>query len=188
MVSQPNPPRLTMAEFISMENASEVRHEYDHGHFWAMVGGSFQHTDIVANLTRYLGGALYPRCRVAPFEYKVQAVNEQAYFYPDLVIVCGERQVNGTVLLNPTVIVEVLSPSTEAYDRGRKFALYRRIASLQEYVIIEQSTALVEVYQRGETLWRGALYEGRGTVARLNSVALDVPLAEVYAQIELKDE
>jgi Uma2 family endonuclease len=191
MVSQPTPPRLTIAEFISMENASEVRHEYDHGHFWAMVGAKPNHRRLVTNITVALHALLKKQgCSITTADTAVMVGKGRAYFYPDATIICGpELYYDDTKMqvVNPTVIFEVLSPSTEAYDRGRKFTLYRQIETLQAYVLIQPDTVQVEIFRRAGELWSFEALTGTEATLRLASVGVEVTLAALYSDVELTE-
>ncbi len=144
--------RLSAEEYLAFERYSEEKHEYFDGEIFAMTGASRQHNRVAFNLA----GTLYPQLRGRPCDafvgdMRIRVDATGLYTYPDLVVVCGEpRFADAEVdtLLNPTVIFEVLSPSTEAYDRGKKFAHYRSIESLAELVLIAQERVEVEQYVR----------------------------------------
>ena len=135
MSAQPQP-RLTPEQYLEAERAAEFRHEYYNGQIYAMSGGSYQHAQIVAGLIQELGNALKKRpCSVASNDLRLRVSPDGLYTYPDAVVICGEPKFvddRQDTLLNPTLIVEVLSPSTEAYDRGPKAAHDRQLKSLQE--------------------------------------------------------
>ncbi len=149
--------RLTLDDYTRIEEASEERHEFYDGEVFAMAGGTRRHallaTNVVVALARSLEGT---DCQPYGGDLRVRtpAVGGQSelYTFPDVSVVCGPEELAppADTLLNPTVLVEVLSPSTEAYDRGAKFELYQRIRSLREYVLVAQDRQAVEVYRRGE--------------------------------------
>jgi Uma2 family endonuclease len=143
---------MTYAEYLEAEAASEVRHEFLNGEVWAMAGGSPAHAATAAALIRELGIALRGTpCRVYTSDLRVRILATGLSTYPDVAVVCGEIQTapeDPDTVVNPVLIVEVLSESTEAYDRGAKAAHYRRIPSLQVYVIASQTDALLEIYRR----------------------------------------
>ena len=156
-----------------------------------MADGSADHSLIVANVIRHLGNRLDGKpCRVYDSNLRVRITKTVLYTYPDASVICGSRQIDpddsaGQTILNPRVIVEVLSPSTEAYDRGEKFGRYRQLDSLEEYVLVSQLTPRVEMFFRqGDGTWLfDAASELTGT-AKLRSLKIDLPLADVYAGIE----
>lgn len=153
--------RYTAEEYLALERQSETKHEFYRGEIFAMAGASLPHNRIVSNLLfRARSSLTAGPCEVLPSDMRVKTPRG-LYTYPDMVIVCGEADLEDSVkdtLLNPTVLFEVLSPSTEAYDRGKKFEFYREIQSLREFVIVSQDRMLVEHFVREDDLahWRMA--------------------------------
>ncbi|HEX7999070.1 MAG TPA: Uma2 family endonuclease [Pyrinomonadaceae bacterium] len=143
---------LTPEEYLAVERKAEYKSEYVDGVMYAMSGATFKHNVIVANVIIELGQQLKGRpCRALPSDIKVRVPDSRKYFYPDVSVVCGEPQFQderADVILNPTLIVEVLSESTAAFDRGEKFQAYQQLAALQEYLLISQDKILVEQYVR----------------------------------------
>ena len=181
---------LTPEEYIEFERASETKHEYYNGDLFAMAGTSYAHGLIVGRLTIELGIQLRSRdCGVVPNDLRVRVSPSGLYTYPDLVVVCGQPQFaddQKDTLLNPTVLIEVLSPSTEAHDRGLKFAQYRKLESLKEYVLVSQQEARVEVFsRRAAGQWLMTDFIGAETECRLESVACTFPLSAIYAGLTL---
>lgn len=190
--------RYTIEEYLELERASHEKHEYIDGRIiplgevLSMAGGSYEHSLITANIVRELGNALKGKaCRVLESNLRVRIPRTPLFAYPDVSVICGPPQFDaddkgrGTVT-NCSLIVEVLSSTTEAYDRGEKFDRYRRLDSLQEYVLVSQETARVEVFLRQQGGgWLFTAFAGIDSVATLRSLALDLPLAEVYAGIEI---
>jgi Uma2 family endonuclease len=183
--------RLTPEEYLAIERSAECKSEFFTGEMFAMAGASEEHNLIVANVIRVLGTQLLNRpCRVYPSDMRVKVDATGLYAYPDVVVLCGERRYDDEhrdTLLNPTLICEVLSPSTEAYDRGDKFDQYRQFESLQEYVLIAQDRRRVERYvRRGEgPEWvYTAVSDPQGMVP-LNAIGCELALAEVYDKVEL---
>jgi Uma2 family endonuclease len=136
MTAQPKP-YMTEAEYLDLERVSLSKHEYFAGNVFAMTGASEQHNLIASNVTAALHHQLRGRsCRIYPSDMRIKVVQTGLNTYPDLTIICGPPQFTDPIkrdtLINPTVIIEILSPSTERYDRGLKFQNYRTIASLQE--------------------------------------------------------
>jgi Uma2 family endonuclease len=143
--------RYTLQEYLDLERSTEVRHEYLDGEVFAMGGASWPHAVIVSDIVRRLGNQLEGRgCQVTSNDLRVKVSVTGLYTYPDVTVVRGKPQFEqpGDSLLNPAIVVEVLSDSTEAYDRGKKFEHYRSIDSLTDYVLVAQTEVLVEHYSR----------------------------------------
>lgn len=177
------PKRLTYAEYLSLEESSEDKHEYLRGEVWAMAGGTPEHGRIQANLIREIGNALGRRpCVVFSSDVRVRIDASDRTTYPDLSVVCGKREVakiDPLAITNPVVIVEVLSESTERDDRGEKFAHYRRLDSLKEYVLVAQEARRVEVFRRSPQGW--VLSEaGPGEQLVLESIEVRITVDDVY--------
>jgi Uma2 family endonuclease len=183
---------ISEQEYLAFERASEIRNEYYNGRIYAMTGASLAHNLIVSNSVASLHGQLRRKpCRICSSDLRVHIPQTGLYTYPDLVIVCGEPQFlddSLDTLLNPTVIVEVLSPSTERYDRGMKFQHYRSIASLQVYLLIAQDRAHIERYTRQEgDLW--LLQDAIGLPASVDMAAIEavLSLADVYEKVDINN-
>ena len=175
-------PKMTAEEYLEWEAKQELRHEYIDGEILAMTGGTIPHTKIYLNLYR----ALYPHlsqrgCEAYVSDVKVQASKNSRYFYPDLVVTCHPDDLKARDFIeHPTVIVEVLSPSTAYYDNTKKLKYYRQIPSLQEYVLIDSESISVEVYRRGEgKMW---LYYAsyQGEVIALESIEFECQIEVLY--------
>ena len=186
--------RLTPAEYLAIERAAESKSEFFAGEMFAMAGASPPHVLITSNVTRELGNQLKGRpCRVYPSDLRVKVSETGLYTYPDVVVVCGEQQFDDKqhdTLLNPTLIVEVLSITTEAYDRGEKSAHFRRLESLREYVLIAQDRVRVERYTRRDESGEWLLTESsdpNGVVA-LPAIGCELALAEIYDKVDLPSE
>jgi Uma2 family endonuclease len=183
--------RFTPQEYLALERKSETRNEYYNGEIFAMAGASREHNLTVANLLRDIGNQLEDRpCESYPSDMRVFIEATGLYTYPDVSVVCGEprfqdREVD--TLLNPTVIVEVLSPSTEAYDRGDKFRHYRRIDSLREFVLISQDRMMVERYTRQGKDWVLSDMTDPDQVLKLESIGCQSPLDRIYAKIKFPE-
>lgn len=156
-----------------------------------MAGGTVDHSLIIANVIREIGNRLKGKpCHVFDSNLRVRIPRTVLYTYPDATVLCGARQLDpedpsGETVVNPKVIVEVLSASTEGYDRGEKFDRYRQLDSLEEYVLVSQGTPRVETFWRqAEGTWLFTAVSGREGVARLRSLGIEVPLGEVYGGIE----
>ncbi len=187
MATQPHH-RYTLAEYADIDSAADVRCEYLDGAIYAMAGGSPDHAQIESNLTRHLGNALAGGpCRVWGSTMRVQAVDLRTY--PDLSVICGPPAFAAEpryTLLNPTVLFEVLSPSTQDYDRGLKFAYYRQIPSLVAYVLVAQDRRWVEVRTRtGPDDWAVTTLTVPDAVLTLPEPPLTLSLTAIYEQVAL---
>lgn len=182
--------QLTPQEYLEIERSSPVKHEFYAGRMYAMAGASVTHNLIAGNLfgTLYaqLGGS---ECVPFVSDLRVKVDTVGSYVYPDVVVACGALQCEDhheDTLLNPKVVIEVLSPSTEAYDRGEKFRQYREIESLQEYVLVSQEDYLVEHFSRADD-GRWMLTDARGLDGRIELLSLgcELPLSRIYARVEI---
>jgi Uma2 family endonuclease len=175
---------MSHAEYVAAEATADSRHEYLRGEIYDMAGGSLEHAALAAALAREIGIALQGKpCRTFSSDARVRIDATDTTTYPDLSVVCGELQsssADGRSMLNPVVICEVLSDSTEAYDRGAKASHYRHIASLKEYVLVSQSEQRVEV-QRRNAAGHWELHEfGPGGHAVLESLGVSISLDALY--------
>lgn len=182
-------PRYTPEQYLEWERAAPVKSEYFDGQIFAMAGASEEHVLIVTNLVRELSTQFKGKpCRTYSNDMRVKVSESGLYTYPDVVVVCGERQFSDAVqdtLENPTVIFEVLSPTTEAYDRGAKFAQFRRLPSLQEYVLVSQTEFLVEQFVRqSDGNWLLIESAGEAASVSLPTLSVTLPLSEIYDRVE----
>lgn len=180
---------ITPEEYLAAERAAETKSEYFNGEVTAMVGASFRHTLIAGNVAEALRPQLRGKgCRVLQSDMRVKVSDTGLYTYPDVSVVCGKPVVedaHGDTLLNPNMVIEILSPSTEAYDRGGKFAHYRRVATLSDYVLVAQDKPMVEHFARqADGGW--LLTEANGLDSALRIPALDCVLAlrDLYEQVD----
>lgn len=183
----------TVEEYLELERAAEIRSEYLQGLIVPMAGASRAHNLIVTSLVASLYGQLRQRpCEAYTTHMRVQVPEADYFTYPDLVVVCEEPKLadaHQDTLLNPTVLIEVLSPSTADYDRGRKFEYYRHLASLREYVLIAQDRVHVEHYTRqGDGSWRLTETDDPQAEVRLASIGCTLRLAEAYEKVALEGE
>ncbi len=183
---------FTPAEYLALEREASTRSEYVEGQIFAMAGASRQHNLITANVIRELGTQLRQKpCEVYPSDMRVKVSSTGLYTYPDVVVVCAEPEFEDAeldTLLNPTVLVEVLSKSTADYDRGQKFEQYRTLPSLREVLFIAQDSRHLVHYQRqSDGTW--ILSETRDPDDRLAMTAIgaEIPMAEVYAKVRFED-
>jgi Uma2 family endonuclease len=192
MSAQPQP-RLTPQRYLEIERAAEFRSEYYNGQMYAMSGGSYAHVLIIGSLAFGLRTTLGKRpCSVATSDLRLRVSPDGLYTYPDVSVICGEPQFaddQKDTLLNPALVIEVLSPSTEGYDRGFKSAQYRTLASLQEYVLVSQSEPRVEVFRR-QTDGNWLLSEAIGLEAacRFDSLDCRLALADIYDKVTFGGE
>ncbi len=177
--------RYTPEEYLALERNAEFKSEYIDGRIIAMTGAQRPHIVIVHNLDRELGMRLLDSpCEIYPADMKVKIDTSGRYVYADLCVSCDPRFEDGAVdvLLTPVLIVEVLSESTEKYDRGEKFFHYRRIESLREYVLLSQKECLVERYVREGEFWRFSSVDDLDASLILTSVGSEIPLRRIYAK------
>jgi Uma2 family endonuclease len=184
-MARPAPARMTYAEYLAAEAVAEVRHEFLNGEVWAMAGGTPEHGALAVSMTLALGAALRAKpCRGYSSDVRVRIPDTGLSTYPDLSVVCGPLETapdDKDAITNPIVLVEVLSDSTEAYDRGAKWAHYRRIPSLREYVLVSQAEPRIEVFRRIDA-GRWELLEARpGETIELQSLGVLLDVATVYA-------
>ena len=185
--------KLTPEEYLEFERKSEERHEYFDGEIFAMSGAKRNHNKISTNLSGLVWQHLKGKnCESYSSDMRVFVPETGLYTYPDLVVVCGEPKFKDDVfdtLLNPVLLVQVLSDSTESYDRGKKFQHYRSIESLQEYVLVSQNEARIEKYVRhGDGFWLLSEAVGLDSEIEFSSIQCKVPLAEIYDKIDFSSE
>ena len=187
---------LTPEEYITLErkaipDAEAVRSEYINGEIINMPGASFAHNLITNNISGELRARLKgSQYAVFANDMRISIPTARSYFYPDVGVVCEEPRFEDDVfdtLLNPIVIVEVLSPSTEAYDRGEKFAYYRQITPLQEYILVSQDQIRIEHYYRQERQWIFTDFEKRDQILLLPSIQCELPLQEIYERVTFSE-
>ena len=179
---------LTPEEYLEQERRAEFKHEYVDGEIFAMSGASRRHSLIVTNIVRELGQQLKGKgCEVHSNDLRLRIPPGRAFLYPDVMAICGEVQLadehNDTVL-NPILIIEVLSPSTRNYDQGGKFEMYRKLPSLREYLTISQHEQRIEHHRRIENnRWELLEVDDPSAVLQLQSISCALPLAEIYDKV-----
>ena len=181
--------RLTEEEYLCHDRAANYKSEFFDGEMFAMAGGSPMHSLIAANLLRELGTKLKDRpCKAFTSDLRLKVEATGLDTYPDVSVVCGPLQfAAGTedTVVNPTLLVEVLSDSTEAYDRGEKFLHYRQMPSLQEYLLVSQRRPRIEQFvRRADGEWTLRIAEGMDATLALSSLEITVALAEVFAGVD----
>lgn len=189
-MSSPKPSFLTPDEYLEIERKSEIHSEYIAGRMYAMSGASRRHALIAVNFTRELSSEVRHRdCEVYASDMRVKASPTGMYTYPDIVAVCGEARFDDEqtdTLINPTVIVEVPSQSTEAYDRGEKFAHYRRLESLRDYVLVVQDKIRIEHYRREGEEWILSEVSDPDATLHLSSIDCHVGIAAIYEKVDFE--
>ncbi|HLP88402.1 MAG TPA: Uma2 family endonuclease [Nostocaceae cyanobacterium] len=189
MIANLQPQKMTIAEYLDWEILQDCRYEYVHGEVIAMTGGTIPHNDIALNVYRTLYNHLRLKgCRINVADVKLQVSLESPYFYPDVIVSCDQRDLQARKFIQyPKLIIEVLSPGTEARDRGEKFAFYRTIPSLQEYLLIESEKIGVECYRRGEgRMWLYYPYV-QGDIIRMESIDFSLPIDLIYENITFEN-
>jgi len=188
---------MTVEQYLALDESSDAKYEYLDGYVFLlrppssayddeamidMAGGSIAHAAICAQLVYLLVGALRGKpCRAYTSDARMQLA-EKRYLYPDVLVACGEQ--TGTMLTNPTVVIEVLSPTTEKRDRGAKFKTYKALPTIQEYVLIGSEYQAIEIHRREGTFWRQYHYRS-GDLVELTSLGIRFPFDEVYDGIPL---
>lgn len=175
--------RYTYREYLALEDGANVRHEFLDGEIYAMAGGTPEHAAICANVSTTLNVQLRGKgCRVHSSDLRIRVLETGLATYPDVTVVCTRAELdpeNRLTVINPQVVVEVLSPGTAAYDRGEKLSHYQRIPSLREVVLVAHDEHLIEVWRRGEAgAWTRS--EARSGTITLTSIDCTLELAEVY--------
>lgn len=184
--------KYTPAEYLALEEKAKCRSEYENGEIAAMAGGSINHVRITSNVSRFVGNKLSENCESLPTDLKVYVAAINKFYYPDVTILCGEPEFfekRNDTITNPVLIVEVLSGSTEAKDRGEKFFAYQTISSFREYVLISQDKAVVEHFvKQADGSWRYLAITGSEGVVNLESIDVELSLREIYQRVEFNEE
>jgi Uma2 family endonuclease len=185
--------KLSEEEYLASERAAEFKSEFYDGEMFAMAGATYPHNRIKDNLARHIGNQLEGHdCVPLTSDMRVKAPRARAYMYPDIVIVCGKPEFaddKKDTLLNPVAVIEVLSPTTESFDRGGKRRRYEKIKSLKEYVLVSQDEMLCERYVRhGDNgSWLLTSFDDPSGDFALTSVPVRIPMAEIYRGVELPE-
>ncbi|MCP1385290.1 Uma2 family endonuclease [Runella salmonicolor] len=182
----------TIAEYLELERQTGIKYEYEDGEVFAMAGGTVEHSLIGNNIGGELRRVLKNRpCNAYNSDLKI-AISEEKYRYADASVICGPVEYfdeNPEAAKNPVLIVEVLSESSESYDRGEKFKKYRQIPTFREYVLIEQRFPLVEVFFKiDEKTWQYRVYEQLDQMVQLDSIEAEIPLAELYSGVIFNEQ
>lgn len=186
-------PRMTVSEYLRFERDSETKHEFHDGLVVDMAGGSVAHALITANLSRALGNALVGKpCTAYSSDLKIWIHKRRRYLYPDHSVVCGEPtappEAGDEAAENAMVIFEVMSPSSARYDQAGKFRLYKDLASLREYVVLEQDEPTVDVYRpQAGGIWAVEEYSGLDAEVVLASIDVRLKVADLYAKVRFPE-
>ena len=181
--------KYTPEEYLALEEKAEFRSEFENGEIVAMAGGSLDHAQITFNIAKNLDRKLNEKCRSLTSEVKVKVENYRKFYYPDVLVICGEPvffEKRNDTITNPILIVEVLSDSTEAKDRGEKMLAYRTLESLQEYVLVSQDKAIVEQYiKSSDENWIHKATIGLNSSVKFESIEVELTLEEIYQRVKL---
>jgi|SRR5215213_7683438 len=184
--------KYTPEEYLALEEKAEFRSEYENGEIVAMAGGSLNHIKITSNISRFIGNKASENCFALPNEMKVRVKSLDKFYYPDVTVLCDEPQFferKTNTITNPVLIVEVLSKSTEARDRGEKFFAYQALDSLREYVLISQDKALAEQFiKQADGSWKYLATIGLESILKLESINIELTLKEIYGRVDFRIE
>lgn len=177
--------KISVNEYLELENSATQKHELIEGEIYAMTGTTRMHNRIVGNIFAYLHPLMKGKlCKLYFSDIRVHVEMTDLITYPDLVITCGEELLRDTykdTLLNPKCIIEVLSDSTEKYDRGEKFSHYQKIENLTEYILVSQNKFTVESYIRDKNnKWIYSIQEGQKSILTINTIDINIPLETIY--------
>jgi Uma2 family endonuclease len=186
--------KYTAEEYLALEEKSLEKHEFYQGEIFAMAGASIEHNQVVKNTLFTIEEHLRKTntCQIFPSDLKIHSLGNSLYTYPDLSIICGEierLENNKNIVTNPTVLIEVLSESTQDYDRGGKFKLYRDIPSLKEYILISSLEILVEKYNKQiDNTWVLHEYKNVEDSVAINSINFSLSVAALYRNVVLEEK
>ena len=182
---------ISIEQYIAIERENDTRYEYHNGEIFVMAGGTVPHNDISGNIFYETTAKLRAKnssCRPFNNDMKIQIQDEHRFVYPDMSVICGDPERSehyNDALTNPIVIIEVLSESTAGYDRGGKFFLYRKIKTLQQYILIEQDTPEIDIYTRNQgDLWHIKRVSGLENSLLLQSLEIEIPLKDIYRNVD----
>ncbi|MCZ4244885.1 Uma2 family endonuclease [Pedobacter punctiformis] len=184
--------KYSVAEYLKKEDSSDEKHEYFEGEIFAMAGASDTHNEIFTNLFVEIGIKLKGKsCRPYGSDKRMQIPENTLFTYPDISIYCNDlvhsKDDKNTSIL-PAVIIEILSSSTKTYDRGNKFKFYRDIPSLKEYILVDSESVLIEAFYINEKQnWELKEYKNIDQTLKFNSLGFEIPLAEIYNKVSIKD-
>ena len=180
MIAAESLPRMSVSDYLAFEQDSEIRHELVDGYLHAMTGASDRHEEIVANLLAALHQ--HPQetgCRVYGSNLKIRIGND--FLYPDLFVRCSQDRGDTYFKTDPALVIEVLSPNTQRYDRGDKRLAYQSLSSLQEYMLVAQDEPSIEIYRRTKAGWQPVVHRGIEALMELRCIDFEIRLARIYA-------
>jgi Uma2 family endonuclease len=189
MTAQPKP-AYSIEAYLELERKGPLKHEYYRGEIFALAGSSEAHNLIMTNILTALNVQLRNRpCKVYPSDMRLRIPQTGLYTYPDVSVVCGTPQFDDKerdTLLNPIIVIEILSPSTERYDRGKKFQNYRTVSSLQEYLLVSQDEYHIEYYRnQNDGNWMLTSYDGIAATIKLKAIDCSLSLEDVYNKVDI---
>lgn len=183
---------ISPEEYLEMERASDVKHEYHDGEIFAMAGASMRHNHVFHNVYVALGNSLKGKnCKPFNSDLRIHIPEKNLYTYPDISIICGKPETTDLFkdnVKNPAVIIEILSKSTKGYDKGAKFTLYRHIKTLKEYILIDSDSALIELYVRQpDNSWNLTEYSQQNDNIYIPSIGTTLFLSAIYEDINFEE-
>lgn len=183
--------KITEAEYLAKDEANGFRSEFYKGEMFAMAGGSASHNRIIENLSIRVGGKLWgSECQTLSSDQRVKVVATGLNTFPDFLIVCGKPEYTAAgkhTLTNPKILVEVLSPSNELYDRSTKFEHFKKIPTLSEYILVAQDRPFIESFVRQpDQTWLYRAFEGLDQEFQLASIGISLPMSEIFARVEFE--
>ncbi len=187
-----NKQELSQTEYLEFEKAAGEKHEFFQGRVYAMAGASPRHNVIFSNLFREIGNRLKGQsCRPYGSDLRIHIPENTLFTYPDISIICGDiipSNADGDTAIEPTVLIEILSPATRDYDRSQKFKLYRDIPALKEYILVDSEAVNVEVFKLNERLhWELYEYKRLDETLLIATVQVRIPLGEIYEGIKIRN-
>ncbi len=192
MTALPKKKIYTPEEYLALEENCEYRSEYENGEIIGMAGSSFDHAQITSNVSRFIGNKAGENCSSLPNDMKVWVEKLNKFYYPDVTIICGKPVFYGQrtdVIINPVLLVEVLSKSTEAKDRGEKFLAYQTLESLKEYVLISQDKNVVERFvKESDGKWSYFATIGLKSKVKLESLKIELTFEEISQRVDFNIE
>ena len=192
MTALPKKRKYTPEEYLALEEKAEYKSEYVNGYIFKMAGGTEAHIQISFNLTKLFADKLRGKCRAYQSEMKVWVEEAGTFFYPDVTVVCGERKFHRgktDIVENPILLVEVLSKSTDEYDKNDKFLTYRNIPSFQEYVLVSQNRPAVQQFNRqANDKWLHSATIGLNSKVYFESVDVELSVEEIYDLVDFGTE
>jgi Uma2 family endonuclease len=190
MASDPVRRKWTIDEYLAYEDETGIKHEYIDGDIYTMTGGTDRHSAITASTLLAVGKRLNTqRCHLRTSDLKV-AIDDSKYVYPDMTVICGDllfRDDKRTMLTNPTMVVEVMSPSSEDYDQGTKANFYLSLDSVQIYLVLHQDQQRALLYTRGDDRWIRRIFTDDDAMIPLDALNISIPVSEIYSDVDFDE-